>query len=249
MRPMLRRLKTSGTRRLGSRRCGGSLRCVAGKGATSARAVRGRTLRRMDAPFPPEHPSRATVAAPTAALTVIAGPMFAGKTTELLRRIDAVRRSGERILVAKPARDTRYSEAHLVSHAGARAEAHPLAVVGDLVRLVETAPDGRRPRLVAIDEIHFFAAEAVAPIERLRALGVAVVVAGCDLDHFGEVFAPFDELLPRATEVVRLAGACARCGAPSTHSERLVAATERIIVGGAAEFVATCAACFRPSRR
>jgi thymidine kinase len=106
-----------------------------------------------------------------------------------------------------------------------------------------------RVDLVAIDEIHFFASEAVAPIDALRAHGVRVLVAGCDLDHFGEVFAPFDALLPRASLVTRLAGTCARCGEASTHSERTVPATERIIVGGAAEFVATCAACFRPSRR
>ena len=52
-----------------------------------------------------------------------------------------------------------------------------------------------------------------------------------------------------AAEHVRICGTCVRCGAPSTHSERLVATTERIIVGGAKEFVATCGACFRPSRR
>jgi thymidine kinase len=218
--------------------------------------------------------------APAAALTVIAGPMFAGKTTELLRRIAAARDAGLLVAVAKPARDTRYSAAHLVSHTGLRVEAVPVGRAEELLALatragdraisndagdaeecaaraargsgVEVEPRATTSRpidLLAIDEIHFFAADAVAPIAALRAQGVAVVVAGCDLDHFGEVFAPFDALLPLATEVVRLAGECARCGAPSTHSERLVAATERIIVGGAAEFAATCAACFRPSRR
>jgi thymidine kinase len=48
---------------------------------------------------------------------------------------------------------------------------------------------------------------------------------------------------------VHIRGTCARCSAPSTHSERLIAATERIVVGGAGEFLATCAACFRPSQR
>ncbi len=218
--------------------------------------------------------------APAAALTVIAGPMFAGKTTELLRRIAAARDAGLLVAVAKPARDTRYSAAHLVSHTGLRVEAVPVGRAEELLALanravdratsndageaaeraaraarggvveVEALPNTFRPiDLLAIDEIHFFAADAVAPIAALRAQGVAVVVAGCDLDHFGDVFAPFDALLPLATEVVRLTGECARCGAPSTHSERLVAATERIIVGGAAEFAATCAACFRPSRR
>ena len=103
--------------------------------------------------------------------------------------------------------------------------------------------------LVAIDEVHFFASQAVPPIDALLARGTDVVVAGCDIDHFGDVFAPFDALLPRADAVTRIAGTCARCGAPSTHSERLVASTDRIIVGGFGDFVATCAACFRPSAR
>lgn len=170
--------------------------------------------------------------------------MFAGKTTELQRRIALAHAEGDRVLVVKPARDTRYAHDALVSHTGVRVAARAVA---SLDEIADTSPAAAR--FVAIDEIHFFAEAAIAPIAALRARGVAVAVAGCDLDHFGEVFAPFDALIPAATEVVRLAGSCARCGAPSTHSERLVPATDRIIVGGAAEFVATCAACFRPSRR
>jgi thymidine kinase len=198
--------------------------------------------------------------------------MFAGKTTELLRRIERARAQGLRVLPVKPMRDTRYSEGHLVTHTGVRIDARRVVSLAELVdELVAEANATRsespgadaigregdrdtpraNPRvgLVAIDEIHFFASEAVAPIATLRAHGVRVVVAGCDLDHFGEVFAPFDALLPCASLVTRLTGTCVRCGGASTHSERTVAATERIIVGGAAEFVATCAACFRPSRR
>ena len=215
-----------------------------------------------------EHPAASRRPAPQLApLEVICGPMFAGKTTELLRRIDRARTQGLATLAVKPARDTRYSAGHLVTHTGVRLEARRVATLDELLdELVDGLVDGlldlparsedghasargHRPELVAIDEIHFFASDAVAPIDALRARGVGVIVAGCDLDHFGETFAPFDALLPRATEVVRLAGTCARCGAPSTHSERLVATTERIVVGGHAEFVATCARCFRPSRR
>lgn len=176
-----------------------------------------------------------------APLIVVCGPMFAGKTTELQRRIALARAAGERVLVVKPARDTRYAHDALVTHTGGRVAARSVATLDEIAA---AAAD-----FVAIDEIHFFASDAVAPIEALRARGVAVAVAGCDIDHFGDIFTPFDALIPRATEVVRIAGICHRCGAPSTHSERLVATTERIIVGGANEFIATCAACFRPSRR
>jgi len=170
--------------------------------------------------------------------------MFAGKTTELQRRITLAYAAGRRVLVVKPARDTRYADDAIVTHTGVRVAARAVARLDEIADTSSSAAD-----LIAIDEIHFFASDAVAPIAALRARGVAVAVAGCDIDHFGDLFAPFDALLPIATEVVRIHGTCHRCSAPSTHSERLVATTERIIVGGAKEFIATCATCFRPSRR
>lgn len=180
-----------------------------------------------------------------APLLVICGPMFAGKTTELQRRIALAQATGERVLVVKPARDTRYGESEIVTHTGVRVPARPVATLDEIVDEIV----GEIVDFIAIDEIHFFASEAVAPIEALLARGTRVAVAGCDIDHFGDVFAPFDALIPRASEVARIYGVCHRCGAPSTHSERLVATTERIIVGGVKEFIATCASCFRPSRR
>jgi len=182
-----------------------------------------------------------------ATLTVICGPMFAGKTTELQRRVQDARATGGSVLVVKPERDTRYASDAIVTHTGARIPARNARDAADILRLVDAAPTP--PFLVAIDEIHFFASEAVATVDTLLARGISVVVSGCDVDHFGELFAPFDELMPRADDIARIHGTCARCGAPSTHSERLVAATERIIVGGKNEFIATCAGCFRPSRR
>jgi len=176
-----------------------------------------------------------------ASLEVICGPMFAGKTTELMRRIAAARDAGQRVLVVKPAGDTRYAQAAIVTHTGERV---PAIAVSALDEALAQPAD-----LVAIDEIHFFASEAVPPIEAMLARGTSVVVAGCDLDHFGGTFTPFDALLPRADTVTRIAGTCVRCGAPSTHSERIVPITDRIIVGGIGDFVATCAACFRPCVR
>lgn len=168
--------------------------------------------------------------------------MFAGKSTELLRRIRDARELGLRVLAVKPARDTRYADDALVTHVGDREPALAVRALSDAL-----AP-AAGCALVAVDELHFFADEAIAPIEALCASGIHVVAAGCDLDHYGDAFAPFGHLLPRAGTVVRIAGTCARCGAPSTHSERLSPSRERIIVGGIGDFVATCAACFRPSR-
>jgi thymidine kinase len=174
-------------------------------------------------------------------LEVICGPMFAGKTTALLARIAAVRAAGRRALVLKPARDTRYDPGALATHDGRREPAVPVRALAEVLAGPGDA--------VFVDEVHFFGSDAVPPIEALLADGADVTVAGCDIDHFGGAFAPFDALLPRASVVTRIAGTCARCGAPSTHSERLLATRERVVVGGIGDFVATCAACFRPMAR
>jgi thymidine kinase len=174
-------------------------------------------------------------------LEVICGPMFAGKTTALLARIAAARAAGRRAIVVKPARDTRYDAVALATHDGRREPAVPVRALAEV-----RAGAGEA---VFVDEVHFFGSDAVPPIEALLAAGTDVTVAGCDIDHFGGAFAPFDALLPRASVVTRIAGTCVRCGAPSTHSERLIPTRERVVVGGIGDFVATCAACFRPMAR
>jgi thymidine kinase len=87
----------------------------------------------------------------------------------------------------------------------------------------------------------------VAPCRALIEAGVSVTVAGVDIDHFGLAFDPFPELIGMATEVTRLQGTCARCGHPSTHTQRLSGTTDRIVVGGPEMYEPRCEACFVPS--
>ncbi|MFM1805281.1 MAG: hypothetical protein RL136_2160, partial [Planctomycetota bacterium] len=68
-----------------------------------------------------------------APLTVICGPMFAGKTTELQRRIACARDDGSRVLAVKPARDTRYAEHEIVTHGGIRVPARAVDSLDELV--------------------------------------------------------------------------------------------------------------------
>ena len=62
-------------------------------------------------------------AARRGSLTVICGPMFAGKTTALRREVERARAAGLRVAVVKPARDTRYAADAIVTHAGERTAA------------------------------------------------------------------------------------------------------------------------------
>jgi thymidine kinase len=175
-------------------------------------------------------------------LEVICGPMFAGKTTLLIQRIEAMRATGATVRVLRPARDTRSMPGAIQTHGGAHAQADEVER-GDQL---ESAALGAQ--VVVIDEIHFFGASAVEPCLRLLSAGCRVIVAGVEIDHFGKPFEPFPQLLQCATSVQRLQGTCARCGAPSTHTQRLIPASDRIVAGGEECYEPRCAACFKPSR-
>ncbi len=178
-----------------------------------------------------------------ARLEAICGPMFAGKTTELIRRLVEARSSACDAVAIKPALDTRYAMHELVTHAGARLRARAVVDADEIAAAVGAAT------VIGVDEAHFFGAPLTAVCRALAASGRRVIVAGLEFDHFGETFEPFPSLLRCADEVTRLVTACARCGAPATHTQRLIASEARIAVGGAGDYEARCAACFRPSVR
>jgi thymidine kinase len=179
---------------------------------------------------------------PPGRLEVICGPMFAGKTTELVRRLSEARAAGRRVLALKPARDTRYSVVEIKTHAGG---AFPATPVPDAATV---GPAAAGAEVLAIDEIHFFGTPLIPIVRQLIASGTRVIVAGVERDHRGRPFEPFPHLLCEADEVIKLSGRCAVCGGPSVHSQRMIESDAHIVVGGAEMYEPRCRACFRPGK-
>jgi thymidine kinase len=176
-------------------------------------------------------------------LEVICGPMFAGKTTELVRRLLEARDRGESVIALKPARDTRYRMLELATHAGLTFPAKPVLDAAAILTAAGDAP------VVAIDEGHFFGSALVRVCQNLIRRGARVIVAGVERDHLGRPFEPFPALLCEADEVLKLSGRCARCGGPSVHSQRMFDSDEAIVVGGAESYEPRCRACFDPATK
>ncbi len=175
----------------------------------------------------------------TGRIEIIRGCMFSGKSTELMRRLRAA--SGS--VAIKPARDTRAGGAWLTTHTGDRMGAASAGGPEDVVTLA------RGIGVVGIDEAHFFGVSLVYACRVMKAEGKRVIIAGVGLDHFGDPFEPFASLAGDADEVAELTCPCAVCGRPAIHSQRMGTSMERIVVGGATEYQARCAACFVPSKR
>lgn len=175
---------------------------------------------------------------PNGTLEVICGPMFAGKTSLLIARIEAAERRGARVATFKHASDTRYHATHLATHSGKRV---PALAVCDPIKLVSRLG---RAEVVVIDEAHFFGGwlwDIVVPVLRDRR---TLIVAGVERDHTGRPFEPFPRMLVEADTVTKLGGPCARCGKPAIHSQRMSADTSRLVVGGSDLYQARCRECF-----
>ena len=153
-------------------------------------------------------------------IEVICGPMFAGKTEELLRRVRRAALAGGDVLVFGHVLDTRGGTDRLVSHAGVD---YPSRVVETAADIEASVPDGTR--MVAVDEAQFFGAGLVGVAERLAARGVVVVIAGLDVTFEGRPFEPLPSLMALAERVDKLTAICTVCGRDAVYHLRTVPAT------------------------
>ena len=187
-------------------------------------------------------------------LTIICGPMFAGKTTQLIARIRDWESQSGRVVVVKPSwdhryRDTNTSPSELISHDNARHpayEASDAAQVRTLLNQQDVFSDSNKQLLIVLDEAHFFGHALIEVVLDLIKQGVHVIIAGVDLDHRGDPFEPFPSLLAHADQVIKLASRCQVCNASARHSQRMTAGDSRIEVGGSDKYEARCRNCFKP---
>jgi thymidine kinase len=177
------------------------------------------------------------------AVVLVMGPMFSGKTTELLRRLERHRMARRRVVLVKYARDQRYGgEAEAATHCGMRAEA-----VG-AVRLAEADEAVASAQVVGVDEGQFFP-DLVEAAERWAAQGKVVVVAALDGDFQRRPFARVAELVPRAEEVVKLRAVCLVCCGEAAFTRRLGTETQLEVIGGADKYIAVCRRCYHADER
>ena len=150
-------------------------------------------------------------------IEVICGPMFAGQSEELIRRVKTLYYAHQKIVAFKPAIDNRYDKSAIASHDGEKYQAFAIKSAEDILPLVESDV-----QVVAIDEVQFFKDSIVSICESLADRGVRVIVAGLDTDFRGEPFGVMPLLLARAEFVTKLSAACTVCGCAATRTQRLV---------------------------
>jgi thymidine kinase len=177
-------------------------------------------------------------------MEVITGPMFSGKSEELIRRLKRAQIARLRIASFKPEIDLRYQPDAISSHSAQTLRAVAVRDVDRLRAVLFPALD--TVDVVGIDEAQFFDELLVGLAMELVEAGKRVVLAGLDTTFAGEPFAPMPALMAIADEVVKLSAVCMVCGAPAIHTQRLGASQQLVVVGASGMYEARCRACFRP---
>ncbi len=175
-------------------------------------------------------------------IEVITGSMFSGKSEELIRRIRRAEIARQKVQVFKPVVDDRYSHDHIVSHSDMRIASTNVRTSDDIVRQVSDETE-----VVGIDEGQFFDLHLPAACNTLADRGKRVIVAGLDQDYLGRPFEPMPQLLAIAEYITKTLAICMVCGDPANHTQRLVASSDRVLVGATGLYEARCRHCFDPT--
>jgi thymidine kinase len=180
-------------------------------------------------------------------IEIITGPMFSGKSEELIRRLKRARIARQRVSCFKPDIDLRYHRSAIASHSSQTHDASTIAPTSDRLR-EELFATGRiyESDVVGIDEVQFFDRDIIPLALELVHLGKRVILAGLDTTFANEPFGPVPNLMALADEVTKLSAVCMTCGQPAIHTQRLGQSQELVVVGAAGLYEARCRAHFQP---
>ncbi|MCL4110603.1 UNVERIFIED_CONTAM: hypothetical protein GTU68_060494 [Idotea baltica] len=164
--------------------------------------------------------------------------MFSGKTEELIRRLKRAKFANQKVEIFKPKTDNRYSVDSVVSHDENAIDSIVVENSMDILRLSGDI------RVIGIDEAQFFDDKLVEVVQKLAIRGARIIIAGLDMDFRGKPFGPIPDLLAVAEYVTKVHAICPHCGNLATHSYRLSAEKETVVLGEKDKYEPRCRICY-----
>lgn len=183
-------------------------------------------------------------------LEIICGPMFSGKSEELIRRLRRATIAQQKVIVFKPSIDNRHETEYVTSHNGAKISAFSI----DTFTPVLEKGLHSSISVIGFDEAQFFNSDIIPIICTLIESGKRIIVAGLDLDFRGSPFGSMPLLMAIADTVTKLQAICAICGSDASFSQRLVNGQAAryddpiVLVGAQEVYQARCRQCYTIDR-
>jgi thymidine kinase len=179
------------------------------------------------------------------------GPMFSGKTSELIRLVEREVYARRKGAIFKPSFDNRYSSKDVVSHNGLHYHAYLIESTEPGIRRIEDLVRDEDIDAVGVDEIQFFPEGVVDLLDSL-ASKKRVIACGLNLNFRAEPFVNTMKLAARADSVRYLSAVCVVCGQEATRTQRLINGkpapkdSPTIVVGGKEFYEPRCRTCYEP---
>jgi len=172
-------------------------------------------------------------------IQLIFGPMFSGKSTELIRRLKRYQVAQYRVLIVKYEKDNRYDEDGIATHCG---QTLPATAATNLKELTHKAS---KYDVIGIDEGQFFK-DVVEWSEEMANKGKIVLVAALDGTFQRKPFCDILSLVPLAEEVTKLHAVCMSCFKEAAFSKRICAdnGNQIELIGGTDKYMAVCRRCY-----
>lgn len=171
-------------------------------------------------------------------IEVLVGPMFAGKTTSLIKRTKELESQGKKVKVFKHLIDNRYQENSICTHDKESLKAYNIKDLKEI--------DTKDIDVIVLDEFHFFPSILIKYCEEWKKSEKHVILAGLNLDHqgmpirFKDLEKNFEDLKKIADEIHYLKARCAVCGKEATMTERIIKTDDYHFVGGAEAYRPVC---------
>lgn len=180
-------------------------------------------------------------------LEVICGPMFSGKTEELIRRVKRALIAKQKVQVFKHEIDKRYGlENKIYSHGGQTFKTVVISNSKEILTRLKKSTD-----IVAIDEAQWFGKELIDVIIKLLRLRKTVIISGLALTFDRQPFEPIPTLMAMAEKVIKLSAVCVICGDNAIYHKRMLKKTNidpltitPLFLGKTDTFQARCRNCF-----
>jgi thymidine kinase len=171
-------------------------------------------------------------------LELIIGPMFAGKSCELFRKIRILKVLNKSYIIIKPKIDTRDKCDMIVSHNSDMESCYNLSELKDIYNMLDII----NIETIFIDEGQFFSDLKEIVLELVEKYNKNIIIAGLDGDFNRGIFGHILDLIPYSDKCIKLSAMCLKCkdGTPGIFSHRLATTNEQICIGASDKYISVC---------
>lgn len=174
-------------------------------------------------------------------LELIIGPMFAGKSCELFRKIRLLKVLNKSYIVIKSLTDTREQNDIITTHNFDKETCYILTNLKDIYNTIDKNYFDTIDTIL-IDEGQFFNDLKDTTIELVEKYNKKIIISGLDGDFNRNMFGQILDLIPYSDKCTKLSAMCLKCkdGTPGIFSHRINISDNQICIGASDKYISVC---------